>query len=168
MEQRTDAGMGAIRRDGARQAVRFEREYGATPDELWDALTAPEQLRGWLGELSGDLRPGGSAVLRFSDEPDQRADLVIERCERPHLLLVTWVFPGESVSTVTAELTPVSGGTRLVLDHAGLANIAPYAAGWHAYLDALAAVVAGVDPPSWDARFAALAPAYRAAAGTLS
>ena len=38
-------------------AVRFERVYDYTVDELWAAITEPEQIRGWLGETELEGRP---------------------------------------------------------------------------------------------------------------
>ncbi|WP_344151009.1 SRPBCC domain-containing protein [Nocardioides koreensis] len=34
-------------------------------DDLWSALTDPSRLARWLGEVEGDLRPGGE--LRAHD-----------------------------------------------------------------------------------------------------
>ena len=39
---------GALRQDG----VRFERLYDATPEELWSAITDPEQIQGWLAHVA--------------------------------------------------------------------------------------------------------------------
>ena len=48
--------------------VRFERLYDATPDEIWDAITDPEQIERWLAHTTRwDARPGDEWALRFDD-----------------------------------------------------------------------------------------------------
>jgi len=48
--------VGQLRLDGDRRAVRFERHYETTIEDLWEAVSNPDRLRRWLGEpvLSGD------------------------------------------------------------------------------------------------------------------
>ena len=60
----TRSSAGALRPDGTLCGVRFERLYKATAEELWSALTRPEQLARWLtprhpgshGRRAGALR----------------------------------------------------------------------------------------------------------------
>jgi hypothetical protein len=42
----------------------------------------------------------------------------------------------------------------------GIDHVSGYGPGWHAYLDALAAVLARTEAPDWDTRFAAVRAAY--------
>ena len=45
--------------------IERELELPAPSDEVWEALTDPERLAGWLAdEVSFDLRPGGEASFR--------------------------------------------------------------------------------------------------------
>jgi uncharacterized protein YndB with AHSA1/START domain len=49
---------------------RIERELrlSASTADVWDALTDPERLSGWLAdEVSLDLRPGGTASFRHGE-----------------------------------------------------------------------------------------------------
>jgi len=63
---------------------------------------------------------------------------------------MTWEFVGESDSAVEITLTPVDGGTELVLVHRDLTGSRDaYLAGWHSHLDVLAAVAEGDAPPPW-------------------
>jgi uncharacterized protein YndB with AHSA1/START domain len=39
--------------------VRIEDRYDTTIDDLWSALTDPDRLARWHGNVEGDLRPGG-------------------------------------------------------------------------------------------------------------
>jgi uncharacterized protein YndB with AHSA1/START domain len=100
--------------------------------------------------------------LRFGDEPEQVAQGSILAFEPPRVLEYEWHWPGQTSSSVRFELTPDADGTLLVVDHRGLPRevATGYAAGWHAYLDRLAAEFDG-DVPDWDQRFQDLLPEYR-------
>jgi uncharacterized protein YndB with AHSA1/START domain len=162
--------MGAVRRDGDRCAVRFERLYDYTPDELWQALTEPGQMRGWLADVSRvDLTPGGEIRMHFGDEPDEgHTSWRVLEIEPGRVLECEWRYPGEEPSVVRFECHPRERGTLLVLDHRRLsADDAPgYAAGWHAHLDALADLFATKDE-DWYRRYRELRPTYEEAASAL-
>jgi uncharacterized protein YndB with AHSA1/START domain/ankyrin repeat protein len=161
--------LGTLRADGERCAVRFERLYDATPDELWSALTEAEQLRGWLAEVTRlQLEPGGAFELRFGDGETERATGTVRTVEAPRLLELDWTFPGEPDSHVRFELEPRDEGVLLILEHRQLSREsgAAYGAGWHAHLDGLEAHLAGGDS-AWDERFAAVKPGYDRQAAAL-
>ena len=149
-----------------RRGVRFERVYDYRADELWAALTEPEQIRGWLGEAALDLREGGGGTLKLDDE--MTAELTVRRVEPGRLVEYDWNFPDEPPSILRLELEPRDKGTLLVLDHRRLAadDAAGYGAGWHSHLDALELMLAGRSH-DWDDRFNQLHPAYRDRAGEL-
>ena len=153
MTTEADTPLGVLRPDGASFAVRFEREYPTAPQDLWDAVTAPDRLARWLAPPAGDPRPGGEVVLRF---PDGDVTLRVTRCDPPRSLAVEWVHPqpGVAPSVVTAELSAAGDDRcRLVLEHRGLTRIgAPgHSAGWHWYLANLAATYGAESPQPWDA-----------------
>jgi uncharacterized protein YndB with AHSA1/START domain len=148
-----------------RATIHFERVYDYRPEELWAALTEPDQLRGWLGEVEIDLRLGGRVVIRFGETDDQVTEGTIRELDAPRLLEYDWTYPGETDSVLRLELEPRGQGTLLVLDHRRLpvAAAAGYGAGWHSHLDALEALGRSART-DWDERFAELLPKYRAAA----
>jgi len=161
----TDAlldGLGLMRREGDRLGVRLERSYPTGPEDLWTVLTSPDRLARWLAPVSGELRPGGDAVIDFGE--GQETPVQVLRCEAPRLLDVTWDFPGEPTSRLQVEVHPDGEGSRLVLDHAQLPTDqgVGYGAGWHAYLGALQDELAGSPPGDWGERFAAVLGGYRA------
>jgi uncharacterized protein len=155
--------LGTLRAEDERCAVRFERLYDATPDELWSALTDAEQLRGWMAsEVRIDPRPGGEFEFRFGEADTEWAAGSVVSVEPPRLLELDWTFPGEPQSVVRFEIAPRGPGTVLVLDHRQLAldSGASYSAGWHAHLDLLDAQLAGTPEPDWAARYTELKPGY--------
>jgi uncharacterized protein YndB with AHSA1/START domain len=140
---------GVLRADGDQVGVRFERDYATSPDDLWAAITEQERVARWLDRVTGDLRPGGSVTVHF-DDGDGAFEIV--RCEPKSVLEVRWLHD-EGSTVVRAEVgAGESGGSRLVLEHLALtaAQAPGYAAGWHWHLRALAAVLAGREPESWD------------------
>lgn len=103
---------------GPGRSLLLRRSYDATIDEVWDACTTADRISRWLAPITGDLRPGGN----FQLEGNAGGDIL--RCEKPHLLKVTWVM-GEGMPTeleVRISRDP-DGGTVLELDHSAPAAI---------------------------------------------
>ena len=153
-----------FRNDGGTVTVHLEREFRATPTELWQAWTDPARLARWLGSI--DVPLGDQpARMAFGDGDDDWADLTVLRSVEPELLELRWDFAGEVSSALRVQLVPLADGlTRVVLDHGRLGDSTlGYGAGWAAYLAALDAEVTGQtgDATSWDERFAAELPQWR-------
>ena len=90
--------------------VTREIVFPASPDEVWEALTDPEQLEEWFAnDVELDVREGGDGVFRWDDGEERRAKvLVVEPGER---LVFDWADEGE----VEFTLEEVEEGTRLLV-----------------------------------------------------
>jgi uncharacterized protein YndB with AHSA1/START domain len=141
--------LGVLRSDGDRAAVRFEREYATTIDNLWSALTEPDRVARWLAVGTGDFSLGGTFRLVWDSDESTAEDCEVLACERPRRLEVAW-SPGEQPSVVSVELTPTATGTMLVLDHRRLASPLGTSTGWHWHLAALGTLFDGGAAPGWD------------------
>jgi uncharacterized protein YndB with AHSA1/START domain len=98
-------------RDGAPTKIAIARRtYGTDQADLWDALTDRERIPRWFLPVTGDLNVGGRYQL------EGNAGGVVERCDAPESLAVTWEY-GSMVSWVVVTLTPDQGGTTLELAH---------------------------------------------------
>jgi uncharacterized protein YndB with AHSA1/START domain len=98
-------------RDGrATRDVIAHRVYSTTVEDLWDAISNPDRIPRWFLPVSGELRPGGRYQL------EGNAGGVIEACEPPRHLSVTWEFGG-GVSWLTVRLSESGGGALLELEH---------------------------------------------------
>jgi uncharacterized protein YndB with AHSA1/START domain len=158
--------LGTIRRDGGRAALRFERSYAATPDEVWSAFTDPDSIRRWLfAEAVLEPREGGAFRLTWSESGDAGGSVLA--WEPPHLLEVEW-DDGRHRSVLRVEISRAERGASLVLDHR---NVEPdaaagMAAGWHAHLEALGELLGGrtVVSDRWQPRFDSVRPLYDAVA----
>jgi uncharacterized protein YndB with AHSA1/START domain len=117
-------------------ALRLERTFAATPEEVFDAWTSPEVLTRWWAAqptwtspgCEVDLRVGGRYTLRMRSD-DGRIYAVggeYREVDRPRRLVYTWCWEGTDgpdpgvVSLVTVEFHPEADGTTVVLEHSGL------------------------------------------------
>lgn len=142
------------------RAVRLQRDFDASQEEVWDALTSPERITRWFLPVSGDLRLGG----RFQTEGNAGGEILA--CERPNLLKLTWFYgevPANAVSEVEVRLSTVDGGrTRFDFVHSATvpeeqwAEYGPGAVGvgWDGGMLGLALHLAGggerpEDPEAW-------------------
>jgi uncharacterized protein YndB with AHSA1/START domain len=84
--------------------------FPAAPDEVWEALTEPDQLEEWFAnDVELDATPGGAGLFRWDDGEERRATvLVAEPGER---LVLDWDEEGE----VEFTLEEVEDGTRLLV-----------------------------------------------------
>lgn len=135
--------------------LRFERFLPRPVDEVWRAVTDPDQLRSWFPtRIEIDRWEKGAALTHHFDGQSQRPlpGTVLE-CSEPHRLVFTW---GED--TISFELTPTEGGTAFVLtEQLGAARAARNAAGWEVCLERLVDGTVGED---WAPRFQRYSAAY--------
>jgi uncharacterized protein YndB with AHSA1/START domain len=101
----------SVERDGkAAEVIAVARTFGATADDLWNAITVAERLGRWFGPVAGELRLGGRYKMG-------KIGGTILRCDPPSAFAVTWEHWGD-VSWVEVRLTPESAErTRLELEH---------------------------------------------------
>lgn len=154
-----------LRSDGGQPYLHLERDYEADAQQVWDCWTDPERLARWLGTL-GEPLSAGPTRLTLGDGADDWADIAVLRAEEPTLLELRWTFVDGGDSVLRVEISSISAGrTRLTVEHRGLGDsTVGYGAGWQAYLARLAAELRMVEPPAWDAEFAAALPGWRARA----
>jgi uncharacterized protein YndB with AHSA1/START domain len=83
----------------------------ADRDDVWEALTNPEELEAWFAnDVELDLRPGGGAVFRWSNGEERRATLTeVEPGER---LAFEWDDEGEVAFTLEDD----ADGTLLTVE----------------------------------------------------
>ena len=104
---------------GEARVVRLRRAYGASIDEVWDALTSPERIGRWFLPVSGDFRVGG----RYQLEGNAGGEILV--CERPNRLRISWVYgePTSPTDRSEVEVRLTSAGdesTILELEHVAI------------------------------------------------
>jgi uncharacterized protein YndB with AHSA1/START domain len=108
---------------------RIERtvEIAHPPATVWAALTTAEGLGTWFGnEAEIDLRPGGSARMRWNGGPT--VQMRVERVEEPVVFGFTWPIyglPADDPRRTYVEFTlePAGAGTRLTVTESGFAQL---------------------------------------------
>lgn len=131
----------AIRKQGESWTLVLVRQLRHPPQQVWRALTDPDELRQWAPfDADRSLAAVGPVTLSTVGAPAPMvSESTVARAEPPRLLEHTW---GSHV--LRWELEPRDGGTRLTLWH-NIARdyIAMGAAGWHICFDVLDRVLGG-------------------------
>jgi uncharacterized protein YndB with AHSA1/START domain len=146
-----------------RWRLRFSRELGHPPEQVWRAITEPDHLAAWFPQrIEGDLHKPG-APLRFEHAggiPGFEGQVLA--VEPPSLLEFTW-----GPDTLRFDITPSGRGCILTLTDTitELGKAARDGAGWHACLDLLAASLDHRPAPTSGEIWQAVHPGYVASFG---
>ena len=165
--------LGSLRSAGGKGVVRIEDRYDTDAVDLWSAITDPQRLARWYGEIEGDLRPGGEFRV-FLEGPGFYGAGRVEVCDPPRRLLVvetetdeTWRLGDGALvfdSSIEAVLTGEGDTTTLVIEARGmpLEKIAFYGVGWQLHAEHLAGYLAGNESIEDEApRWEDLLPSYQ-------
>ncbi|MBN9632544.1 MAG: SRPBCC domain-containing protein, partial [Actinobacteria bacterium] len=143
---------GEIALDGARRSVTVQREYPATPEELWAALTEPERLARWTGRYQQTA--DGFRLEMGGPDTDAVVDGRVLACDPGRRLLVSWRFSGdgETESRTELEATIAKAGAdrvllRLTHRRVQAVTASVYGAGWQDVLTHLARELGGEATP---------------------
>ncbi len=161
--------LGSLRSADGKGVVRMEDRFDTDIDDLWSALTDPLRLARWIGEVEGDLRPGGEFRFRFFASGSEGTGRV-DACEPPRRLLLTMALGQPDEDVIEATLAADGGQTILVWEERGmpLDLLAAYGAGVQIHIEDLAAHLAGGKRVDATARWNELLPAYRDLAANVS
>ena len=163
--------LGSLRSADGKGVVRMEDRFDTDIDDLWSALTDPQRLARWYGEVEGDLRPGGEYRFRLYASGSEGTGRV-EACEPSQRLLLTIKDPDEPDEGVI-EVTLAADGdqTILVWEERGmpLDLLAAYGAGVQIHVEDLADHIAVHERrDDVKARWDALFPGYQELAAKVS
>jgi len=156
--------LGSLHSVDGEGVVRMEDRFDTGIDDLWGALTDPDRLAHWYGEVEGELSQGGEFRVRIALAGERTGQ--VEACEPPQHLLLRMrdpdAQPGQPEQTVIeAQLIADGAGTRLVWETRGMpVNLLPaYGAGIQIHVEHLADYISGrelhIDDARWDELFAA-------------
>jgi len=147
--------------------VRMEDCFDTGIDDLWSALTDPDRLAHWYGEVEGELSQGGEFRVRITLAGERTGK--VEACEPPQRLLLTMrdpdARPGQPAQTVIeARLMAEGPQTRLFWETRGLPlELLPaYGAGIQIHVEHLADYIERRELHIDDARWEELFSAYEA------
>jgi uncharacterized protein YndB with AHSA1/START domain len=159
--------LGSLHSVDGEGVVRMEDRLDTGIDDLWGAVTDPDRLARWYGEVEGELSQGGDFLLRIALTGERRGH--VEACEPPQRMLLTMrdpdAQPGQPEQTVIeAQLTADGAQTRLVWETRGMPiNLLPaYGTGIQIHLEHLADYISGRELRNAETRWNELFPAYEA------
>jgi uncharacterized protein YndB with AHSA1/START domain len=159
--------LGSLHSVDGEGVVRMEDRLDTGIDDLWGALTDPDRLAHWFGEVEGELSQGGEFRVRIALAGERTGR--VEACEPPQGLLLTMSDPdpqpGQPAQTVIeAQLIAEGAQTRLVWEERGMpVNLLPaYGAGIQIHVEHLADYTSGRELRNVEARWNELLPAYEA------
>jgi uncharacterized protein YndB with AHSA1/START domain len=154
--------LGSLRSADGKGVVRMEDRFDIGIDDLWSTLTDPRNLAHWIGEVEGDLRPGGEFRFHFF-ATDSQGTARIEACEPPRRLLLTMAIGQPEEDALEITLTADGSQTTLVWEERGMPVdlLFAYGAGIQIHVEDLGAHLAGRGPCDAVARFKQLQPAYK-------
>ena len=152
--------------------IRFERSLRANIADVWRYFTEPELLRKWLAsQATMETKSGGRVELAFDgamqvqQKSGSRIIGLVKAFEPAQRLAFSWMdIENDLDSAVSIELHEDGDGTALVLNHSRLPHgkMHEFMAFWHAHLDLLAARLANIVPPDFNARFQQVVHKYAA------
>ncbi len=130
------ANIAHVQKDGEDWTLVLVRNLSHSPEKVWQALTEPDELRGWAPfDADKSLGTAGTKVkLSTVGAPSSyETETTITRAEAPRLLEFRW---GEN--DTLWELEPNDQGTRLTLwTRIDRRYMAMGAAGWQVCFDVL-------------------------------
>lgn len=143
-EHRQDdaAGQDVGEQDGGAppDAVRRAVDLPGDVDDVWAALTDPEQVGAWFGAaVAWEVEPGAPLTIGEADDGAAPREGRVEEVDPGRLLRFrSWpVGGGAGASVVTYELEPLLRGTHLVITERplpspgrGVTALASCAGGW--------------------------------------
>jgi uncharacterized protein YndB with AHSA1/START domain len=124
-----------VRKEGEKWTLILVRELRHSPEQVWQALTDPAQLREWAPFITdGSLGTIGTVKLTWVGAPTP-LDTRVTRVDAPNLL---------EYGDMRWELEASGRGTRLTLWHKIDRRFISWgAAGWHICFDVLDRFLAG-------------------------
>ena len=136
----------------AGHALRIERSFAASAEEVFDAWTSPEVMRRWFHcgpdwdtpEAEVDLRVGGKVrvLMRRPDGTEAGAQGEYTLIDRPRRLVMTWTFDDDPSNKQLIELafSESEGSTTVLMVNSGISTNERRDAqdwGWRGCLDQL-------------------------------
>lgn len=159
----------SLRSEEGGGVVLIENRVDATVEEVWSALTDPDRLADWYGEVEGDLRVGGEFRARLFASGWEGTGR-IEACDANKRLVTVSRDPEVPFDDSTeVRLTAEGEQTILVVKQHGipLDMLWAYGAGLQIHVEDLAGHLAGHNRADSEPRFEALSPRYQSLAAEI-
>lgn len=136
-----------------KDSIKKEAIFDSSIDRVWNAISKEEEISKWF--LNADFKAEKGYEYTFTSK-EEHCEPIIGKIKSadPYVLIYTWEVKGTYVETiVTWKLETVEKGTKLTLEHTGIANYAADTAikmfesfdgGWDKCVNGLHEFLAGV------------------------
>jgi uncharacterized protein YndB with AHSA1/START domain len=161
---------GTLTFDGDYATITFSRRIGHPPEDVWSAITDPEELQGWY-MTRATISGGRDGRIDFVSGPSQfHVTGRILSWDPPHLFEHEWnvaprpELPSGEESIVRWELARDGHETLMTFTFRRLSRgtALGFAPGFHAFLDRLETQLDGRSVPEWMSRVVELRKIYPA------
>lgn len=153
---------GRVVRDRRGLELIVERRLPASVDEVWSWLTAPAQLKKWIGTYRGKPAVGSTVAFTMTFEKGAEPETVtVLECRAGERLTVQWGV-GDDVWHVSVAVAAIGEGTIVYLKQrlSNAREAGTVGPGWEYYLDRLVAAHAGKPMPEFEPYLAVQQPYY--------
>jgi uncharacterized protein YndB with AHSA1/START domain len=155
--------------DGDHATLTFRRTYPHRISDVWEAISTPEGLRGWLMVTEATIEPrvGGRVDMKSGPSRFHSTGKMLAY-EPPHLIEYEWnvasvpEMPHGEHAIFRYELTADGDSTHLVVTYKRISmhTARGFLPGLHAFLDRLEAQLGGTKMPGFGERFGELRAEY--------
>ena len=112
------------------KSIRREVVYPHPPERVWRALTDPAIVATWL--MESDIEPRVGHRFQFRTKPAPGFDGIVHcevlEADPPRRLAYSWAGgpTRDRPTRVEWTLTPIDGGTRVLLEHSGFHGVSGF------------------------------------------
>ncbi|WP_062058114.1 SRPBCC family protein [Aquimarina longa] len=106
-----------------KNVIRKEQVLNHPIDTIWNAITIQEEISTWF--INADFKAEVGYKYTFTAPKEQNCPQITGEVKKadPYTLIYTWIVANTNVETVVKwELEKTETGTKLYLEHSGIAN----------------------------------------------
>ena len=106
--------------------IRLEKDYKHAIETVWQAISNETAISKWF--IKAHFKAEVGFLYTFTHDSTV-INGQVKQVEPPHLLVYTWIVGNPDVETVVSwRLQQIESGTRLTLEHSGIAEYGDSAA----------------------------------------
>lgn len=106
-----------------KDAITKEVVFNHSIQDVWNAISKSEEISKWFIKADFKAKKGYNYTFTASEEKGCLTITGEVKQAEPYTLIYTWIVQNTDVeTTVSWNLMPVEGGTKLHLEHSGISN----------------------------------------------
>lgn len=106
-----------------KDVITKEHVFKQSIEKVWSAISVGEEISAWFIKADFKAEKGYQYTFMATNEEGCTSITGEIKESTPYTLSYTWIVDGTTaITTVTWKLEPIVGGTKLYLEHSGIAN----------------------------------------------